>query len=1146
MNSFPPRLLLAPAGHGKTEIILQHLRQALQAEPLAQVLVVVPNSIQAAGFRQRLSAAGGALGVEVHTFNTLYAELLGRAGQPMPLLTDAVRLRLLYAIVDALCEQGVIRHYAALRHKPGFIAALRNVIEELKRARIFPEAFAAAVHDMEARLGEIAAVYRAYQDWLHTQHWADHEGRGWLAAEVLESEARLGGDIRLLAVCGFDEFNPTQLGVLSLLARRAQETLIALSGDLQRPHRPAQQRFQRAQKALCASLGVQPESLDLEVKLAPALAEVEANLFEPAPSGGSGEWEVESGKWGVGKALLREGYAAVEKETPAIEFIEAQTRAVEARAALRWIKARLVRDGLALSEAALFARDLQVYRPFLEEAAAEFGIPLRIVAGLPLLENPAVDALIALLALPVEDWPRAGVLQAWRSPYFDWSATPPTPPTPPQPSPSLKAAMERESTPSHSPLPTPHSPPIVGLLDEVSRAGQVVKGLAQWREAFELARARCANTARSSLPRGTPDVAAEEEIAPLSTPHLLPAAQAAFESFVQCLAPPEPASLTEWIAFVENLIGDDPALPSDFSAEAPGLAIVACARANPATAERDVAALRALKDVLRGLALAESVVSASSTASLNRQGKHSLSIAALRDGDGRGRVGEHSLSIAALRDGEGRGRVGEHSLSIAALGDGEGRGGVSYADFFHTLRAALETASYSLPLQEGVMAASVLDGRGLSFQAAALLGLSEGEFPRQEREDILLRERDRAALRGRGLPLETRLHGDEATLFYQAVTRPRQKLLLTRPYLAEDGQPWEASPFWQEVHRLSGSPAARRVRPEDPLDPTEAASPVEWREAARQFDSHLQRGVEALQARLRPRPGGPYEGELFDLQARFPADYTWSASKLESYGSCPFEFLVAYGLELEPRQEPEEGFDVRALGSMLHAILEQFYAEAAPKSPAAPNPAALQPIAQAVFAAAPQQYGFRPTPLWELQQAELLRRLEESVAALEKVSQGWQPYRQELRFGLGAPELRLQTEAGPVSLHGFIDRLDIAANGSLRVMDYKTGSAPISAAHLRQGRRLQLPIYALAAQQALGLGQVTSGFYWHIQKGEASSLKLEKFEEGLEAALALATAHIGQHVSGIRAGLFPPRPPADGCPAYCPAVSFCWRYQKGF
>ena len=150
-----PRLLLAPAGHGKTQFVIEQIRARLASEPLAPIIIIVPNSIQAAGFRQRLCASGGALGAEVHTFHTLYSELLIRAGQPIPLLLNPVRIRLLRSIVDDLCKRGEMTHFAALRDKPGFIALLRNSIEELKRARIFPDDFSASVKGLGARLEEI-------------------------------------------------------------------------------------------------------------------------------------------------------------------------------------------------------------------------------------------------------------------------------------------------------------------------------------------------------------------------------------------------------------------------------------------------------------------------------------------------------------------------------------------------------------------------------------------------------------------------------------------------------------------------------------------------------------------------------------------------------------------------------------------------------------------------------------------------------------------------------------------------------------------------------------------------------------------------------------------------------------------------------
>ena len=76
------------------------------------------------------------------------------------------------------------------------------------------------------------------------------------------------------------------------------------------------------------------------------------------------------------------------------------------------------------------------------------------------------------------------------------------------------------------------------------------------------------------------------------------------------------------------------------------------------------------------------------------------------------------------------------------------------------------------------------------------------------------------------------------------------------------------------------------------------------------------------------------------------------------------------------------------------------------------------------------------------------------------------------------------------------------------------------------------------------------GFYWALLKGEAGSLKLSSFkngeESGPQAAISLALAHIGRTVQGVRQAAFPPLPPKGGCPSYCPAQTWCWRYEPGW
>jgi ATP-dependent helicase/DNAse subunit B len=1057
---------LVPAGQGKTRHCITRIQEVRAKAPLAPIWVILPNQAQVVAFRRRLAEGGGALGVQLGTFYAFYSEILARIGHPIPRLLDPVQHRLLRAIVDRLCEEGRLRHYAPLRDKPGFLRLLRDLVRELKRARVHRDEFAAAVAEGEERLTELVAIYAEYQNWLVQTDWMDAEGQGWLAALALEDAPDLGCDLQLLIVDGFDEFNPTQLAVLRFLADRAAETIVTLTGDAStglvlssaeglstgafRP-RIAHRRFARAQAAITAALNVEPQPLaPPRFASCDSLAHLEASLFEPSP-----------------QKCPADG---------AVTFIEAQNRSQEVRAALRWIKARLVRDEMAAHEVAIIVRNLAPYCPFLQETAVEFGLPLRLAEGADLLTNPAVAALLSLLSLPVFDWPRRPVVDAWRNPYFNWSDV------------GADSIADGDAD----------------RLDAAARVGLVIQGLTQWTEALDRL---------AQMKPVTEAVAEDEDLAPPEVPAGAEAAalRRKFEAFVDRLNPSPEATVRDYAAFVEDLIGDDPKLTTRFQSSEDtvegSLGIVAGAQEADPTAQRDVAALRAFKDVLRGLVLAESV------------------------------------------------------LGQAAP--------IPYDRFYTELRGAVEGTSYSVspePSEPTVLAASVLGARGLSFRAVALLGLSEGEFPQAEREDTLLRESDRLALRDRGLLIEPRLQGDEVTFFYEAITRAREKLLLCRPYLADDGQQWEPSPYWEQIRRLMDA-SVEHVRPEDPLPAAEAASPQELVSAAafasdqsplaawlEQEDNEFSRAwrsaqmsASVLRARLADEPSGPHEGDLSTLAGRLSTHYgprhTWSASRLEAYAACPMLFWIGYDLELEPRTPPEEGYDVFILGTMYHHILEELYRRAPDPTDADELRALLPSVAQEVFDAAPDEYGFRPTPLWDYRRRELEQILADTVAALVEASLGYRPAALEQVFGLeGQPALVIHSDGGQLRLRGFIDRIDRGPDGRLRVIDYKAGSTPISARDLAEGRRVQLALYALAARDALGMGEVCGGFYWHISPAKASSLKLEKFKGGVEAALQVAVGHALAYAAAVRAGHFQPQPPSGGCPGYCPAAAFCWRY----
>lgn len=487
-----------------------------------------------------------------------------------------------------------------------------------------------------------------------------------------------------------------------------------------------------------------------------------------------------------------------------------------------------------------------------------------------------------------------------------------------------------------------------------------------------------------------------------------------------------------------------------------------------------------------------------------------------------------------------------------------------YPQYLSDLQNTLTGTALSEPSAQGasILIGNIHEARGLRFQAVAIVGLSEGLFPSIERPDPFLPESIRQKLN-----LESRLEREQGSLFYQAVTRADTHLLLTRPYLSDDGEAWEPSPYWNAVESLfEKNSAVQKIRPDDPRPLVDAASSHEllfWAVRRKGLPKdyatletrwkQLQHARDVIRARHDRQASGPNEGQVHDLQVelakRFAPKNVWSASRLETYGSCPQMFYVKTVLDLEETAAPSLGLDSAQVGSILHKILEEVYKTSADPSDVDSVLKHLPEVAQSIFATAPQDFGFRPSELWELEQAQFLVMLEDTVTALVKASEGWRPIAYEKAFGIkDNPPLEIELDGEKVRLRGVIDRIDQDADGNLRVVDYKTGSMHLSKEDLIQGRRLQLPLYALAAKEALKLGQVVEGLYWKIQAAEAASLKLSTFKsdsgEGIESALQTAKDHLVRILKGIRSGDFPPAPPKGGCPEYCPAAKWCWRYQK--
>lgn len=1008
-------LLISRPATGKTEYCIQKIRELHLHDRLSESWGLLPDRLQAAAFRQRLAQAGGAMGVHVGTFGDLYRHILECAGASVPVASTPLIHTIIQDAVDTLRRRSELVHYASLRSLPGFFQTLRDTFAELKRSLVYPEQFLEITQNDIPAHQELARLYALYQDKLRKLGWADPEGLSWLAVAALEKQPELAASIRLLVVDGFDSFTGAQRVAMQFLAGQVGELLVTFPGQAAST-RMAHQRFSYTLEKLKVELSPTILTLPNAPFLPPDALHLEQTLFEP------------------GDSTVREAAQPL--------LLEARSPADEAHEALRWIKTQVVREGLSLSDCAIFTAAPDTYNPFLRETAREFGIPVHFSQGPALASSPAIAALLNLLTLPAQNFKSRALFNTLRSPYFQFG-------------------LETKA---------------IDALEEISRKARIIEGRDQWQETWE----RLAPSQSDE-----PDL--DEECRLPDLPHG-EAARSLKENLQVCfglLTPPtQDQSQTAWVAWLEDLLER-------------------LAFYQHANGERDETACEVLRETLRALVLGESVT-------------------------------------------------------------GERLSG--YESFLSSLQSTLKGAGLPEPRLKGESALFVgrmVEARGLRFRAVAVLGLSEGVFPEVERPDPFLDENLRATL-----GLESRLNREQAGLFYQAVTRADQALLITRPYLSEDGEDWEASPFWKDVAKRFDASALKKVRPDDIPSLNDAASaqellfwavrqkrlPGEFRELLPRWES-LRHARDILLARRAKQPTGAHEGfapELVERMAeRYPPGAIWSASRLEAYGNCPQQFYVKVALGLEPRGLPELGLDASQLGSLLHKILEECYRTAANPADVATVLTILPAIARRVFVNAPQEYGFRPSSLWEYEQEELLLMMQKTIMALSGASAGWSPLAYEQKFGIGdLPPLEIDLGAEIMRLRGVIDRLDRNNSGEIRVVDYKTGSSHLEPKDLKNGSRLQLPLYALAAQETLGLGTVADGFYWKIQAADAGSLKLSKFKtehgEGVDEAIRVVKEHLARILTGIRAAEFPPIPPKGGCPSYCPAAQWCWRYQPGW
>ena len=371
-------------------------------------------------------------------------------------------------------------------------------------------------------------------------------------------------------------------------------------------------------------------------------------------------------------------------------------------------------------------------------------------------------------------------------------------------------------------------------------------------------------------------------------------------------------------------------------------------------------------------------------------------------------------------------------------------------------------------------------------QVIFVLGLNSGVFPRSPAAGQLLSKSESDLLR-RVLPAlpddAAQQNATERFYVYNALCSARKQLFLSFARTGEGGEKLMESEVVQMVRRLF--PACKTLE-YDALPPAFFVEgeqmAFEWlarhwhentpeKEAFLQYFSHNDAYRERLHALRRAA-----NRETFAIKdkalakALFGRRMLLSASKLEKYEECPFQYFCRYGLRAKPRQTAK--LDPASAGTVVHYVLEKLLKTHKGQALSCVAPQTLQEELAAIL----KEYINTYMGGSEGKSARFLylyRRMYKTLQTLverlvfEFSLSAFSPVGFEVPIGPGETiePFRIELEDGYVELQGSIDRVDEMRTPDkryIRVVDYKTGAKEFQLSDVLHGLGMQMLLYLVS------------------------------------------------------------------------------------